>query len=619
MADKNSIAVLNIGAQRVGMGIFKQVKGQLVLKAYKSTEILADPAAASTRNAQIKTAVIELAKTLKVKNRVSYAVSGQSVFTRFVLLPDLEGIDVNELVENEAQQNIPFPLAEVKWDWQEVTEVEGEKEVVIAAIKSKVLNDIQDAVEGAGMNTTEVDPAPISLYNAFRLCYADIQEPCMLVDIGAKTSNIIYIDGERLFARSVAIGGATVTAAISKEYDVNFLEAENQKKENGQIALNTRHTSKLDELTGALASCIRNSLNRMPAEISRTTNFYRSQQGGSAPTRVFIAGGGSNLPNMADFLSDKLRLPVELFNPMRAVAVDKGVNVDEIAKDAHLMGELIGLAARRMGKSQLKLDLVPDSVQKEKELDKRKNKLIFAAIAFALGLMSFWLIGLVESSSLKTHEASLTEELKPLKTFATKMDAINADEQAMVPYVHEIIEVEEQRVHWIEMLNELKQQCGSKKYWFTEIKPLVNYTPSSLGEYTFVFSDGATQSTDDTAKLKEFVDKDKKINAIFIRGIWLDSGHGLQVRIKNYLGLGEAKEKEDDASNTEKTIKSNSAFFAAKLQYLQGKKEETKIFELKDIFKIKPEWDHNKIGSEFTMVLPLKSPIDLVKEKVKTK
>ena len=66
MADKKAIVVLNIGAQRVGMARFRHVKGQLVLTDYKSTEILADPAAASSRNAQIKMAVLELAQQLKV-------------------------------------------------------------------------------------------------------------------------------------------------------------------------------------------------------------------------------------------------------------------------------------------------------------------------------------------------------------------------------------------------------------------------------------------------------------------------------------------------------------------------------------------------------------------------
>lgn len=621
MADKNSIAVLNIGAQRVGMALFKLVKGKLVIQDYKSTEILADPAAASTRNAQIKTAVIELAQTLKVKNRVSYAVSGQSVFTRFVTLPDLEGLEVDELVANEAQQNIPFSLSEVKWDWQQVTEVDGEKEVVIAAIKSKILNDIQDAVEGAGMRTTEVDPAPISLYNAFRLSYADIDEPCMLIDIGAKTSNVIYIDGERLFSRSIAIGGATITAAISKEYDVPFLEAENQKKGNGQVALDTRHTSKLDDLTAALATCIRTSLNRMPAEIARTTNFYRSQQGGSAPKRVYIAGGGANLPNMVEFLQEKLRLPVEYFNPLRAVAADKGVNVELISKEAHLMGELIGLAARRTGKSQLKLDLVPDSVQKEKALDRRKNKLIIAAAAFSTGMLGLWLFGLIENASLKKHLNALETELTPLKQASVKMDAVAKEEKDMTPLIAEVLKTEEDRTYWTEVLNELKQTCVSKKYWFTEVKPLVNYNPTAPTEYKF--HDSASSQGDSRYNDRSY------INAILIKGVWLDSDHGLTVLIKDHLALGDEEVSEEEtvkaASSTkvdkpkteegEVKPKAKSKHFSKNLQFQVEKKVEEKSLVVKDIFKIKPEWDHNKIGSEFRMILPLKNPVTVVKPK----
>jgi len=88
MAESQSIVALNIGSQRVTMGLLSvSGSGNIILKKYDSSEILADPAAEMTRLPQIRMAIAELASKLGLsKEKVSYAISGQSVFTRFVKL-----------------------------------------------------------------------------------------------------------------------------------------------------------------------------------------------------------------------------------------------------------------------------------------------------------------------------------------------------------------------------------------------------------------------------------------------------------------------------------------------------------------------------------------------------
>ena len=119
MADSQSIIALNIGSQRISMGVFAQTKKGLVLKSQGATSILADPATEAARIPQVQLAIKELAKSLKLaKQKTAYSLSGQSVFVRFVKLPPLEEENVDELVRFEAQQNVPFPIDEVVWDWQ---------------------------------------------------------------------------------------------------------------------------------------------------------------------------------------------------------------------------------------------------------------------------------------------------------------------------------------------------------------------------------------------------------------------------------------------------------------------------------------------------------------------
>ena len=625
MAKDNSIiSVLNIGAQRVGMARFKTKNGKLQLKQYESTEILADPAAANSRNAQIKMAVLEIAQKLKVKNRISYAVSGQSVFTRFFTLPDLDGVDKGELVSAEAQQHIPFALDEVKWDWQEITETDGESEVVIAAVKSKVLNELQDAVEGAGMYTTEVDPSPAALFNAFKYNYPDMTEPAMLIDIGAKTSNVIYIDGDRFFCRSIAFGGATVTTAIAKEYNVPFLEAEKQKLKNGIVALDTRHTSEMEEIIAALASCIRSSLNRMPSEIGRTTNFYRSQQNGNAPKHVFLAGGGANLPKLTTFLKEKLRLPVEFFNPLRAVSLDKSLDLEELSPYTHLMGELVGLAVRRIDKGKLNLELVPDSVAKEKSLDKRKTKLAIGVSLLVVGLFIYMVSLFLSNSTLKSLEDELASELALLTPEEMKMKSVIAAQQNALNDVAQLTQLQEDRTRWVDVINDLKSVYASKKFWFTEIIPLVNYTPDlNIEDATPLIPKKVMSANSKDEEKIVSTSNDLLVNAVMLRGIWLDEDHNITITTNNLLG----EEIKKDQLNKYKSDREQflaygeSKYFSRMLQYYKaGSNPKTATTEYASfggdqMYKIKPKWDEDSLGSDFTIILPLKNPLILNKSK----
>ena len=99
------------------------------------------------------------------------------------------------------------------WDY-ELIDGAAEKEAVIVAIKGDALDELNGAVNESGLGTAEVDVAPMAIFNAFRAAYGQPEEPVLLIDIGATTSNLLYIEGNRFFTRSVAVGGASITSAI---------------------------------------------------------------------------------------------------------------------------------------------------------------------------------------------------------------------------------------------------------------------------------------------------------------------------------------------------------------------------------------------------------------------
>ncbi|MFR4223877.1 MAG: hypothetical protein ACLT38_09805 [Akkermansia sp.] len=109
MANSRQIVALNVGSQRVSMGVFsKTSKDALILDRYATRLVVLDPSAEGLRLTKIGEAIADLVQELNVKGSVAnYSVSGQSVFIRFVKLPALDDTDVEQLIRFEAQQR-PF-------------------------------------------------------------------------------------------------------------------------------------------------------------------------------------------------------------------------------------------------------------------------------------------------------------------------------------------------------------------------------------------------------------------------------------------------------------------------------------------------------------------------------
>lgn len=478
MAETQTTVALNLGSQRIGIAVFEtSKKGGLILKGYETDTIIADPAFEASREAQIRVALEDLIVKLKIpKSKVRFSISGQSVFTRFVKLPPLQEDNIEQLVTFEAQQHVPFPIKEVIWDY-EMIESGEEKEVVIVAIKEEALNEINDTVTGSGLSTVEVDVAPMALYNAYRSAYGTPDEPTLIIDIGAKTSNLLYVEGNRFFTRSVAIGGASISAAIAKEYSITFPEAEHQKVTNGLVALGGGQTETMDESLAALAMVIRNALTRLPAEIARTTNYYRSQHGGSAPRRVLLAGGGANLPNSLEFFQEKLGVPVAYFNPLSQVAVGKGMDTELLLREAHTMGELVGLGLRGIGKSVINIDLVPSAVEVLRTEDKRKPFLIAAALLLVIGFALHAGLQFVAAGKAEDRNRTMSETRDELTPIETQIRTLLKKEDELSTVANSFTKIESDHAYWFNILGELRGAFASDSVWINEMIPLYDYNP----------------------------------------------------------------------------------------------------------------------------------------------
>ena len=217
------LITLNLGSQTIGLAEFRVAHGGLTLMDYRLREVPFDPETGQRREAAVAfkeaAAVLgEMIQEMQIPRRpVNYALPAQSVFARFVKLPPLGEEKLDKIISFEAQQNVPFPLEEVVWDYQIVGGGLGEEiQVVLVAIKVDLLDEINSAVEGTGLQTSIVDVAPMALYNAFRYSYPEVGDCSLLLDIGARTTNILFIESGRIFLRSIPLGGSALTGRAGR-------------------------------------------------------------------------------------------------------------------------------------------------------------------------------------------------------------------------------------------------------------------------------------------------------------------------------------------------------------------------------------------------------------------
>src|SRR5437660_844496 len=320
MTKATRIISLNLGSQTIGLAEFQaQPQGGLVLQNYLLREVLIDPASEDIRHPQISAALREMMAELQIRHEaVNYAVSAQAVFARFVKLPAVEEEKVERIIAFEAQQNVPFPIDEVVWDYQLIAGGGDEQvQVVLVAIKTDLLDEINGAVEETGLRTAIVDVATMALYNAFRYNYSDLSGCSLLVDIGARTTNLLFIEPDRIFSRGVSIGGASVTSAIAKEFNEPFASAEFRKKRDGFVGLGGAPSEPGNLEAARISKIVRGTMTRLHAEMMRSISHYRAQQHGNAPERLFLCGGGTSAPSIKEFFQEKFKVPVEFFNPLR--------------------------------------------------------------------------------------------------------------------------------------------------------------------------------------------------------------------------------------------------------------------------------------------------------------
>ena len=145
MLNTKSFLAVDFGAGSLKLAEFETNEaGGLRLKTFSIKPLGPEGAQEATREKIILKALQETLaeKGIKAKD-VNVCAPGFHVFSKFVKLPPVDANKVTQIIQYEAQQNVPFPLSEVVWDYQILGSAPGgELEVLLVAVKSEIVEGL---------------------------------------------------------------------------------------------------------------------------------------------------------------------------------------------------------------------------------------------------------------------------------------------------------------------------------------------------------------------------------------------------------------------------------------------------------------------------------------------
>ncbi|MFZ5468521.1 MAG: type IV pilus assembly protein PilM [Myxococcota bacterium] len=295
-------------------------------------------------------AMQELMSELKIKQKeVALGVSGHSVIIKKISMPRMTQEELEESIQWEAEQYIPFDVKDVNIDTQilssDANDQTGQMDVLLVAAKKDMINDYTTVVSEAGLSPTVVDVDAFAVQNMFSTNYdLPSNETIVLINAGAAVVNInIVSGGSTVFTRDVTIGGNLFTEEIQKQLNVSYEEAEALKIGGGRGDSDAVVPQEVERVMGQVAD-------QVAGEIQRSLDFYAGTAADASFSKVYLSGGTAKIPALFKTIESRVGVPVEIMNPFKNIEIDnRKFDPGFIMDVAPMAAVAVGLALRRPG------------------------------------------------------------------------------------------------------------------------------------------------------------------------------------------------------------------------------------------------------------------------------
>jgi general secretion pathway protein L len=242
---------------------------------------------------------------------IAAAIDGTKAAVRNLLLPASAQKQLAEVLPFELDGEIPFEIAESVFDHRLVTTGRAEEpdptkiEVLVCVARVEDVRARIDLVKSAvGAEPERVGVGGFPIANLVPHVTGLAEDTVMIIDIGTKSTDVLVLAmGEPVFERTLSYGAHGVPETAPK----------------------------------------------LARELRATVNAYRAQ-GGKAPVRAYLCGGGAFTTGAAGYLGAELQIPVDLLPaPTLDIAGLAPEQLLDLPRFAKALGLAVGLTGRAIG------------------------------------------------------------------------------------------------------------------------------------------------------------------------------------------------------------------------------------------------------------------------------
>ncbi len=278
----------------------------------------------------------EVVAGAEIKNRpVNICMGGESVIVRVITMPKMNPEELKSSLKFEAEKYIPFNIEEVQIQSQILKDnlKDNKMQVLVAAAKKKNIEGLVSLVAGAGIKPKIIDVDCFALYNAYEVNHTGLKETQLLLNIGAKVTNIdILEEGVLGFSRDVFIGGDTFTQQLMKGFGLDEVKAEALKKDPKD-----KKQQVLENLKPALSN--------LKDEVSSSIDYFESQSEKKI-RKIALSGGSAYLSGLGEFFKENFGVEVEVWDPLAAIEKEPSTLPEKLNKIKSQFAISVGLALR---------------------------------------------------------------------------------------------------------------------------------------------------------------------------------------------------------------------------------------------------------------------------------
>jgi type IV pilus assembly protein PilM len=275
------------------------------------------------------------------QKEVSLGVSGQSAIIRKITVPMMTQAELEEQIQWEAEQHIPFDIKDVQVDYQVLkrNQEASQMELLLVAAKRDQINDYAQLARDARLKPVVCDIDAFSIQNLFELSRGlPPDRTVALINIGANLTSLnIISNGISAFTREIANGGHVISEQVQKQLGIPFELAEAYKCGTADSPTPPQVAQIVDSAADGIA-----------AEIQRSLDFFMATSGDSDIARIYVTGGTSKIATLSQAIERRARVPVEVWAPTERLTIDsKRVDTSLLGAHAPQLAVALGLALRK--------------------------------------------------------------------------------------------------------------------------------------------------------------------------------------------------------------------------------------------------------------------------------